>query len=66
MATLAGAIERAGFDGIWTAETQYNPFPAVDAGGGAHAARLARHGHRRCLCALADDAGAHCLGFAAL
>ena len=26
MATLASAIERAGFDGIWTAETQHNPF----------------------------------------
>ncbi|HAJ38306.1 MAG TPA: hypothetical protein DCL15_21755, partial [Chloroflexi bacterium] len=26
MATLAAAIERAGFDGIWTAETQHNPF----------------------------------------
>lgn len=26
MATLAAAIERTGFDGIWTAETQHNPF----------------------------------------
>ena len=64
--TTAAASEAAGYAGLWTGETQHDPFLQLRAGGGGHRAGRARHGDRDRVRPHADDARQHGYDLAAL